>query len=180
MYKIKASIIMTVMMTYKMICTPVSAEIFSIYGRLVPSACMLETLPIVQLGNNISSAQLSMSDISQAQSSPVNFTVVLSHCPAITTKVTATITGTTDSADRTLFAITKGTGMADGIGILITDRDHGNVVLSDQGTSTVSISEAVPSNRTATFNWQASVKRSSFPVIAGKIQSSVMVNISYP
>ncbi len=163
-----------------LVSLPVKAETVRITGRLVPSTCTLESIPIIQLGNNISSAQLSMIDASQAQSSPVDFSIVLSHCPAITTRVTATLSGTADTNDRTLFAITDGTGMAGGIGIQVTDRDHGNSVLSNQGSSTVTVSEAVPTNRVATFNWQARVKRSAFPVSVGQIQTTVLVNITYP
>jgi len=156
------------------------AETVRITGRLVPGSCNLETTPVVQLGNTISSAQLSVADASQAQSAPVDFTVRLSNCPAITTQVTATVSGTADASDPTLFAVSGGTGLAGGVGIRLTDRDHSNAVLSNNGSSTVVVSNAVPTNRTATFNWQARVKRSAFPVTAGQVQTTVVVNISYP
>jgi len=180
MNKIQRNITTAALVLVAAASVPVLADTVRITGRLVPGTCMLDTLPVVQLGDAISSAQLSVSDISQAQSSPVDFSVSLSNCPAITNRVTATLSGTADANNPMLFAVNGGTGMAGGVGLQLTDRDHGNAVLSDQGSSTVTVSEAVPANRTATFNWQARVRRSALPVSAGQVRATVIISISYP
>ncbi|KML22924.1 hypothetical protein VL10_14595 [Leclercia adecarboxylata] len=155
------------------------AETMRITGRLVSSACNLSIMnpsPLnISLGRNISSAQLNAADASKAMSTPVRFSLVLTNCPPATTRVMARLNGTPDANDHTLYAVSGSKGMASGVGILVTDRDHSNAVLNNNSTSTVAVN-----NGTAYFNWQASVKRSSFPVSVGAVNATVLVNITYP
>lgn len=155
------------------------AETVRITGRLVSSACNLGALnnnPLnISLGRAIGRAQLNVADMSKAMSTPVNFTLVLTNCPPTTTRVTAMLSGTPDANDPTLFAVSNSLGMASGVGIQVTDRDHSNAVLKNNSTSTVTVQ-----NGAATFNWQARVRRSVFPVSVGTVNSTVLVNITYP
>lgn len=153
----------------------VQAETLQITGRLVPAACTLETIPMVTF-DDIGTAELSQVGKGSA---PKDITLQLTHCPAATTQVKATLSGTADDNNPQLFKNAVGTGFASGLGIEVTDLDHGSVIIADQGSSTVAVNNSVPTNRTATFTLRSRLVSSKLPVTAGKVQASVTVGFTY-
>lgn len=153
----------------------VLAETLQIKGRLVPAACTLETIPMVTF-DDISTAELSLVGNG---STPQDITLRLTHCPAATTQVTATLSGTADDNNPQLFKNAVGTGFASGVGIEIKDLDHGSVIIANQGSSTMTVNNSVPTNRTAAFSLRSRLVSSLMPVTAGKVQASVTVGFTY-
>lgn len=100
-----------------------------------------------------------------------NFSLTLSNCPAGTSSVTATFSGTADATAPSWYY--KNSGSATGIGIELASNG-GGVGLGNGKTMTA----AVDNSRKATFNLSARINKEGTPM-PGTILATVTVTYSY-
>lgn len=106
-----------------------------------------------------------------------SFALNLANCPAGTTKVTTTFTGTPDSNDATLFANSEPVATAASyIGIQMAQDANRGTILSNNSTMTVDVDL---STHSAVFPLAARMLTPTGGVQAGRVSGSVLVNFTY-
>ncbi|MBJ9163927.1 type 1 fimbrial protein [Citrobacter farmeri] len=142
-------------------------------GKVVASPCTtinggIATIP-VSLGDDIQASSLSAPN---SGTTPVNFEFPITGCPAGTTNVKATFSGTPDSVDNTLWKNTA-----------TSAAPNTAVELSDQTTSTKlsngSVLNAAVTSGSATYKLQARAYSVQGSVKPGDIESIVVMSFEY-
>lgn len=158
--------------------TAVSAQadsvVVNVTGQIVPASCTVLPFPAVNLGDIKDTDMATVGSASQ----PVAFSLQLTGCPTTTKNVTALFSGAADTMDSNLYKITQGAGYASGLGVRLTDVDHGNLVLKP-GTPGGSSQVAVDGGQNATFNLKAQAVTTQASPVAGDIAASVTVTFTY-
>ncbi|WP_096198147.1 fimbrial protein [Enterobacter hormaechei] len=168
-------LITLVFMIHTMHIGQVHSENLKITGQLVSTPCVVDTIPTINLGDNISI--ITLGGIGKG-SEPVQYQLTLSQCPPMTSSVSITVSGIQDDNNSQLFKLDEGTGFASGAGIEIMDLDHG-IILQNGQVSTVNIDDSDIMNRKAIFNLSSRLVTSKLPVVAGQVSASVTADFTY-
>ncbi|MBC3378343.1 type 1 fimbrial protein [Serratia fonticola] len=148
----------------------------NITGKVIASPCTLDTVNST-LSVDLGDIQASALSTAGTYGGPEKFfNLILNNCPATTSKVTATFSGTPYDADNNLFA---NAGSATGVGIKIKTRAEpytGTTVRPNQSTWAVPINAAT---RSATFAFATSAYTATGNVTPGTISSVMQVAFTY-
>lgn len=143
----------------------------TVSGKVVASPCTVDTdtvNKIVDLGS------LQRRDLQTAGEGGEwqNFDLLLTNCPAGTTRVTATLSGTPDSDDATAW---KNSGTSEKMALRIASRDHSQTVASgDSLDQNVNIS-----TRSASFPLSARMFTPQGSATAGTFQALMNVDFTW-
>lgn len=88
-------------------------------GNIIDNACTPTNNMTVNMGSVASTAF----NGTGSTSSPTKITISLTNCPAAVTSASVKFDGVADSNDSNLLQLTKGTGVATGVGIQLSDKD---------------------------------------------------------
>lgn len=144
-----------------------------ITGVVVASPCTVDTSNSdlnVNLGTNIQARDLVTAGNT---STAVPFKLVVKDCPTATTKVTASFSGTADSAAGGRYATTSGTGMADNVAVEVA-QEASPTTLQNPGSTM----ETTVVGASATFSLIASAYAKGV-VTPGNIASVMSVDFTY-
>lgn len=144
----------------------------NISGKVIASPCKIDNNGVynIDLGQNISAATLNPAN---SYSTWKNFNVTLSNCPAGTTKVTASFSGTADSNNNAMYANTTGTGYAQNVAVQLQNSTTGTNT-GNGSTMTVNVT-----NSAATFPLQARAYSTPGSATTGNISAAVLMNMTY-
>ncbi|MGL5387635.1 MAG: fimbrial protein [Serratia sp. (in: enterobacteria)] len=157
--------------------TKVEAADVTITGKVIASSCTVN--PVLVAGQEVNLGTLGRTRFQNANEAGdwKSFTLNLTNCPAGTTSVKATYTGTPDGTDATLFANTEPAATAAPYMAvqMAKDADH-SAILSTGSTMTANVDTLTG---TATFPLAARMYTPSGGAQAGQVSSSVLVNFTY-
>lgn len=105
----------------------------TVTGKIKASACMVDVDSksfTVEMGKHKTNEFKNVGD----STSPVNFEILLTECPATTTKALIKLDGIADANNPNLIRIDSGEGTAQGIGIAVYDS-KGNILPLWTGSS---------------------------------------------
>lgn len=138
---------------------------FTISAQVVAGPCTVDSSSSTQDFGDIFATDIT------GKGSYKNFSLILSNCPAATSKVTATFSGTADTIAQGWYY--KNAGTATGIGIELASSGGGSG-LGNGKKMTVTID----SSRKATFNLSTRINREGTPM-AGTVLAAVTVTYIY-
>ena len=145
----------------------------NITGVVVASPCAVDTTNSdlnVNLGTNIQATSLATAGNT---STAVPFKLVVKDCPTTTTKVTASFSGTADSAAGGRYATTSGAGMATNVAVEVA-QDVSPYTLQNPGTTM----DMTVVGTSATFLLRANAYAKGV-VTPGNIASVMSVDFTY-
>ncbi|WP_442801648.1 fimbrial protein [Serratia rubidaea] len=150
--------------------------IVNFHGLLLDNACIVDSESVdkfVDLGTINAQSFSSVGDLSD----PVEFTLVLSSCPASITQATVTFSGVADGRDNTLLALDSGDDVASGVGVMIAGRDGNKINLG-----TPSQSYALQSGRDNPLDFSARYQSTAErgDISAGSANATAQFSINYP
>ena len=145
----------------------------TINGRVIAAACTTGTSAsyTIDLGQSIAASAL---NTAASGSTYVPQDVVLSNCPVGTNTVTATFSGTADSANPTMYANSTGAGYATNVAVELQNATASTDV-GNSGTMTVN----TDASRKATFPLKARAYSKNGGTTPGNISTVVMMNFTY-
>ncbi|MFQ0830815.1 fimbrial protein [Serratia fonticola] len=145
----------------------------NITGRVTAAACTVDNSGVYNV---------IMPDVTAAVLNPANsngtwktFDVTLSNCPAGTTSVKATFTGTADGNDGNKYASTTGAGFATNVSVQLQNRSG---TVADKGNNST-MSVTVDASKNATFDLQARPFSTPGGATPGNISTVVLMNFTY-
>ncbi|HGM5490687.1 TPA: fimbrial protein [Serratia fonticola] len=143
----------------------------NINGRVIASPCTVDGAQSVNvdLGQNIEAASLSTAGSSSEWSS---FNLNLKNCPASTSNVTATFSGTADSTSPNYY---RNTGTATGVAVQLFKANSSTSL----GNGSTFVSAVNATAHTATFPLAARAYTATGNVMPGTIASVVQVTFTY-
>lgn len=168
---ILASIIVMVSASNYVSADPVN---LNITGKVIASPCTVGTSATINtdLGQTITADSLNTAGSS---STWVPISVPISGCPAGTSNVTATFSGTAAASEPLHYSNAVGAGYATNISIQLENVNGGTVANKGPGTTMV-----VPvSSGAATFSLRARVHSKSGGATVGNIATVVQMNFTY-
>lgn len=157
--------------------TKAQAADVNITGKVIASSCTVS--PVLAAGQTVDLGTLGRTRFQFANDAGTwkSFTLNLTNCPAGTSTVKATYTGTPNGTDATLFANTEpvATAAPNMAVQMAKDSDH-TAVLSTGSTMDVTVDTLTG---TATFPLAARLYTPTGGAQAGQVSSSVLVNFTY-
>lgn len=110
-------------------------------------------------------------------SNTVPFSITLENCGSAASGVKINMTGTTDSANNTLFRNSTATGYATGIGVQVLNS-AGVVVQPNQSSSNITSTSLTP-NQTNVITYYARMVSTTNPVGAGTVSAAANFTLQY-
>lgn len=157
--------------------TKAHATDVNITGKVIASSCTVS--PVLVAGQEVNLGALGRTQFLHANDAGTwkSFALNLTNCPAGTTTVKATYTGTPDGTNATLFANTEpvATAALNMAVQMAKDSDH-TAVLSTGSVMSVDVDTQTG---TATFPLAARLYTPTGGTLAGQVSSSVLVNFTY-
>lgn len=141
----------------------------NITGNVVASPCVVNNSVSdlnVDLGKTIQAATL---EVAGSGTTAVPFNLALTACPAGTSNVKVTFTGTADTTQTTMY---KNTGTATPLAV---ELSSGSTILGNNGTLT----QTVQTDKTVTYALSARAVTSTGSVTPGSINAVVQANFTY-
>lgn len=144
----------------------------NVTGKVVASPCTVGNSGVynIDLGQNISAASLNPA---MSFSDWIPISVKLIDCPAGTTKVTATFSGTADSYNSAMYANATGTGYAQNVAVQLQNSTAGTNT-GNGATMTVDVA-----SNAAAFPLQARAYSTPGGATPGNISTAVLMNMTY-
>ncbi len=153
--------------------TAFSADIvtLNITGNVVASPCIVNG-GVGNINVDLGNIQATTLATAASSSAEVPFNLNLTSCPAGTSSVTATFSGTSDPTAGINYY--KNTGTAGNVAVALIQASNGS--LKGNGTT---ITQAVQSDRTVTMSMKAKAYSSTGNATPGTIQSVVTATFTY-
>lgn len=145
----------------------------NITGKIVAAACIIDNSGSysIDLGQTISAATMNAANSS---SSWVTKNITLSNCPAGTSSVTATFSGTADSNNSAMYANATGTGYSQNVAVQLQNQ----TAATNVGNG-ATMSATIDASRNATFPLQARAYSTPGGTTVGNISTVVLMNFTY-
>lgn len=141
----------------------------NITGNVIASPCIVNNSKSnldVDLGTNIQASTL---EVAGSGTTPVPFNLELASCPAGTSNVKVTFTGTADTTQTTMY---KNTGTATPLAV---ELSSGATILGNNSTLT----QTVQTDKTVTYALSTRAVTATGKVMPGSINSVVQANFTY-
>lgn len=150
-------------------------------GRVVEESCTLDTSATTGAGT-VALGDVPLSDVnaSGGKSPDTPFTVALSGCPANDAQISLTLSGTPDTNNTTLLAVTTGSDAATGVGIAISDNTSGTAVPLDFTAGAETAAVPTDADGKVSFDFIANIMNSgAASVTAGDANSVATITVNY-
>jgi minor fimbrial subunit len=157
--------------------TKAQATDVTITGKVIASSCTVS--PVLAAGQTVDLGTLGRTHFQAANDAGTwtSFALNLTNCPAGTTSVKATFTGTPDGTNSNLYANTEPAATAaPNMAVQMADDANRSTVLSTGSVMSVTVDTLTG---TATFPLAARLYTPTGGAQAGQVSSSVLVNFTY-